>query len=334
MIKKIYTALLCLLFIFPFSNTKVYAAEFTPDEINKIAHLQQEYAQLDTTTFNFNNLYLSKPQFKSRFKQGALVPAYLNSQLAYTNYYRQLFGLTPVKENFQDNIAAQKTAAVLAALNANPRINQHSLPFEKRPKVINKNVWQLARNISSKANLNFNTSDQTAGDVITDLLTDQYNLTGADTGHRAWLLSTRLTSTGAGAAYGKNGYRYSVQKVFNPDDVFRAPSQEMVTYPSSGVFPIELLQGQNIAWSVYLSDQSFKGNRIITITDKDTAQTYQAKNVHNYSKSGYGNFETIITYYPGSVPLVVGHEYEVKITGLTSYTFKLFQLKNSSESIQ
>ncbi|MEB3363587.1 hypothetical protein SDC49_07175 [Lactobacillus sp. R2/2] len=47
-----------------------------------------------------------------------------------------------------------------------------------------------------KANLNFNTTDQSAGDVITDLLTDRYNLTGADTGHRAWLLSTRLTSTG------------------------------------------------------------------------------------------------------------------------------------------
>ncbi|MEB3363803.1 CAP domain-containing protein [Lactobacillus sp. R2/2] len=100
------------------------------------------------------------------------------------------------------------------------------MPFEKRPKVINKSVWQLARNISSKANLNFNTSDQTAGDVITDLLTDQYNLTGADTGHRAWLLSTRLTSTGAGAAYGKNGYRYSVQKVLILMTFFVLPAKK------------------------------------------------------------------------------------------------------------
>ncbi|MEB3363771.1 hypothetical protein SDC49_08610 [Lactobacillus sp. R2/2] len=37
-----------------------------------------------------------------------LVPAYLNSQLAYTNYYRELFGLDPVNENSEDNIAAQK----------------------------------------------------------------------------------------------------------------------------------------------------------------------------------------------------------------------------------
>ena len=116
--------------------------------------------------------------------------------------------------------------------------------------------------------------------------------------------------------------------------LIRRPTRSTL-FPYTTLFrSIELLQGQNIAWSVYLSDQSFKGNPIITITDKDTAQTYQAKNVHNYSHTGYGNFETIITYYPGSVPLVVGHEYEVKIPGLTSYTFKLFQLKNPSESIQ
>ena len=330
MIKKFYSALFCLLFIFPFSNTQVFAAELTPSEMKEVSRLQQEYAQLDNTTYNHNNLYLNKPRFKTKFKAGTLVPDYLNSQLAYTNYYRKLFNLTPVKENFQDNIAAQKTAAVLAALDANPMINQHNLPYEKRPKIINKTTWQLARNISSKANLNFNTSDQTAGEVITDLITDRYNLTGADTGHRAWLLSTRLTRTGAGAAYGKNGYRYSVQKVFNPADVFRTPSRETVTYPNSGVFPIELLQGDNIAWSIYLSNKIYTGTPKITITDKDTGRTYQAENVRNYSHTGYGNFETIITYYPGSIPLVLGHEYEVKITGLTSYTFKLFQLQNKS----
>ena len=74
----------------------------------------------------------------------------------------------------------------------------------------------------------------------------------------------------------------------------------------------------------------YAGTPKITITDKDTGRTYQAENVRNYSHTGYGNFETIITYYPGSVPLVIGHEYEVKITGLTSYTFKLFQLQNKS----
>ena len=39
-----------------------------------------------------------------------------------------------------------------------------------------------------------------AGDVITDLITDHYNLTGSDTGHRAWLLSSRLTTTGIGGS--------------------------------------------------------------------------------------------------------------------------------------
>ncbi len=326
MLRKLSIILTSLLFIFPFSATTTHAANFTPSEANQVKQLQQEYAALDKTPFNEDNLYVTKPQLNRKFKQGVLTPTYLSDQLAYINYYRGLFGLTPIAEAKQDSIDAQKTAAVLATLNANPLINQHNLPYEKRPRNVSKAIWQIARSTSNSANLNFNTHDQTAGDVITDLITDRYNLSGPDTGHRAWLLSTRLTTTGIGAAYGKNGYRYSVQKVLNSADVFRKPSQQQVTYPSSGVFPLELVQGQNIAWSFYSSDQVIKEIPQITITDEDTQTTYQAQEVHNYHNSGYGNFTTIITYSPGATPLVNGHEYRVDIAGILSYHFKLFRL--------
>ena len=68
----------------------------------------------------------------------------------------------------------------MAAINANPFINQHGLPSETKPSNISKFVWKLAKDTSETSNLNFNVSQQTAGDVITDLITDHYNLTGSD----------------------------------------------------------------------------------------------------------------------------------------------------------
>ena len=327
MSRKIILILTSLLCVLPFGTSMVSAAEFTSAETAKIQQLQQDYKALDQTTFNTTNLYAVKPQFSRKFKEGILAPTYLEQQLAYINYYRQLFNLEPVSDNHQDNISAQKTAAVLALLNANPLINQHNLPYEKKPKIINRGTWQIARKTSNAANLNFNTCNQSAGDVVTDLLTDSYNLTGTDTGHRAWLLSTRLTTIGIGAAYGKNGYRYSVQKVINSTDAFRLASQAQVAYPEAGVFPIEILKGKNIAWSLYFSDQVIEGTPKITITDEDSGISYQAEKVENFSSAGYGNFQSVITYLPGDTPLIPNHEYRVDISGITSYHFKLFQLK-------
>lgn len=327
MSRKIILILTSLLCVLPFGTSMVSAAEFTSAETAKIQQLQQDYKALDQTTFNTTNLYAVKPQFSRKFKEGILAPAYLEQQLAYINYYRQLFNLEPVSDNHQDNISAQKTAAVLALLNANPLINQHNLPYEKKPKIINRGTWQIARKTSNAANLNFNTCNQSAGDVVTDLLTDSYNLTGTDTGHRAWLLSTKLTTIGIGAAYGKNGYRYSVQKVINSTDAFRLASQAQVAYPEAGVFPIEILKGKNIVWSLYFSDQVIEGTPKITITDEDSGISYQAEKVENFSSAGYGNFQSVITYLPGDTPLIPNHEYRVDISGITSYHFKLFQLK-------
>ena len=327
MSRKIILILTSLLCVLPFGTSMVSAAEFTSAETVKIQQLQQDYKALDQTTFNATNLYAVKPQLSRKFKEGILAPAYLEQQLAYINYYRQLFNLEPVSDNHQDNINAQKTAAVLALLNANPLINQHNLPYEKKPKIINRGTWQIARKTSNAANLNFNTCNQSAGDVVTDLLTDSYNLTGTDTGHRAWLLSTKLTTIGIGAAYGKNGYRYSVQKVINSTDAFRLASQAQVAYPEAGVFPIEILKGKNIAWSLYFSDQVIEGTPKITITDEDSGISYQAEKVENFSSAGYGNFQSVITYLPGDTPLIPNHEFRVDISGITSYHFKLFQLK-------
>lgn len=330
-LRKFALTVAVLVIIAPFSAaSQVYAANFSSGEIAQVHHFQHEYADLNKTDYNIHNIYTVRPHLSRKFRAGSLKASYTNSQLAYINYYRSLFGLNPIITTKTANLNAQKTAAVMAAINANPFINQHGLPGEKRPRYISKSLWKLAQDTSETSNLNFNINNQSAGDVITDLVTDHYNLTGSDTGHRAWLLSTRLTKTGIGAAYGSNGYRYSVQQVLNINDLFKEPSQAIVAYPSSGLFPVELTKGKNIAWSLYLSNKVFTAKPQITITDVDTNTSYDGINVKNYSDAGYGDFKTVITYSPGKTPIIAGHEYQVDISGLYKYRFKLFQQEASS----
>lgn len=300
------------------------AAVFTKQEKSLIQNLQAEYAALDKTPYNSQNLYTIPPSLIDPFKPGTLSTAYITAQIAYINYYRSLFDLQSISSNVSDNQAAQTTAAVMAAANANPFIDQHGLKSLTKPSFVSDEDWRTAQQVSASSNLNFNVQDETAGEVIADFLTDSYNLTGADTGHRAWLLSTRASQTGIGAAYGANGYRYSVQTAVYGNDIFRQPSKSTVGYPSSGVFPIELLQGPNIAWSIYLSDQAVADRPAITIKDLDTGRTVNATNVNNYSSDHYGNFQTVITYYPADLQMVSGHAYQVNIAGVTSYSFKLY----------
>ncbi|MBP2057462.1 hypothetical protein J2Z60_000626 [Lactobacillus colini] len=332
--QKIIIALLSTTLIGPYAaNTGLaYATSFTQSESSKIKNLQNQYANLPKMVFAKNNIYSKAPHLSSPFSAGILTDSYVSSQLAYINFYRSLFNLPAITTNPTDNDNAQVTASVMAAINANPFKNQHGLPNEKRPKYISKINWSIAKNVSASSNLNFNVSDQSAGDVITDLLTDSYNLDGSDTGHRAWLLSSRLTTTGIGAAYGSNGYRYSVQQVAYASDSFKAAAVPTVTYPASGIFPIELLKGKNIAWSLYLSDRTVLGKPTITITDLDTGQMVKATKVKNYSSGGYGNFATVLTYFPGNLNLVAGHSYSVKIKGVYNYTFKLYNLNTADET--
>ena len=310
-------------------STAVQAAEFTPQEQAELLRFQREYQALSQAVYTQQNIYASKPSLKKKFKAGSLKSSYINEQVAYINYYRDLFGLTAVKTTSQGNKNAQTTAAVMAAINANPFVNQHGLPNEKRPSYISKKNWLLAQDVSNSANLNFNASPQTAGDVVTDLLTDRYNLSGSDTGHRAWLLSTRLSKISVGAAYGTNGYRYSVNQVLNVGDSARTASREMVAYPNAGVFPLELLNGQNIAWSLYFSNKVVTSTPKITVTDDDTGKTVTANQVANYSEYGFGNFQTVITYYPSKLQLTAGHKYTVRAGNLATYSFKLFKQSSS-----
>lgn len=308
------------------AGTTANAAGFTKKDLHNIHRIQEQYALLPKKRYNQKNIYHKEPHLSEPFDPGILSAGYISSQLAYINYYRSMFGLNKINTDSTNNDNAQIAASVMAATQASPFVNQHGLPSLVKPPFISDMFWNIAKIVTASSNLNFNINNQTAGEVVTDLLTDRFNLDGSDTGHRAWLLSTKISKTGIGAAYGENGYRYSVQQVAFAADSYAAPCQTSVLYPASNLFPIELLQGSNIAWSLYLSEKRINHLPKITITDLDDNQSYKVNHVNNFNKQGFGYFSTIITYYPANMPLILGHQYEVNIHGLYKYTFKLFSL--------
>lgn len=305
-------------------NNYTEAATFTKAEKQQVESIQSRYNNLDKTPINAQTLYQDVPSLIEPFQPGKLPDSYISNTIAYINYYRDLFGLPAITSLPEENSDAQLTASIMAAAQATPFKNQHGLPNATKPDFVSDDDWKIAQQVSNSSNLNFNIYDQSAGDVITDLVRDNYNLTGNDTGHRAWLLSSRISKTGIGAAYGSNGFRYFVQPVMYGNDIFKQPSKSTVTYPSSTLFPIEMINSRNTPWSIYLSDKAIFSTPKITVKDVDTGQVVDAQNVSNYSQDQFGNFHTIITFSPGDLPLVSTHEYYVEVEGVYSYNFKLF----------
>lgn len=101
------TAIVALLFV-PLASQKAQAATFTTQEINEIHNFQKEYANLDKTNYSVSNIYAVKPSLSKKFKAGSLNSKYINTQVDYINYYRSLFGLTPVTTTEGSNSDAQK----------------------------------------------------------------------------------------------------------------------------------------------------------------------------------------------------------------------------------
>ena len=145
----------CLLIATPAlsASTTAQAATFSTTEIKQVHHFQQEYADLNKTNYDSSTLYSKTPHLSRKFNAGQITDKYADSQLQYINYYRSLFGLPPVSENKTAQKNAQKTAAVMAAINANPFVNQHGLPTETRPAYVSKSMWKVAQDTSETSNL-------------------------------------------------------------------------------------------------------------------------------------------------------------------------------------
>lgn len=335
-----------LYFLSDINSSTTYAASFTAAENEKISNFQSKYRHLDASIYNNGNLYTRPPFFGVPFDSGALKPSYISTSMNWINYYRELVGLPDVNNTNNLNKQSQIAASSMAAAQSNPGITQHGLYNSVKPSYVPQNIWDSAATTTIKSNLYFRTAAETAGYPISSLIIDNTNIDGQNTGHRAWLLSSRLSSVGIGASYNGNDKFENIQ-VVNDQDSNNTAQKDVVTYPGSGVFPIEEMQDYSpnwnlvVPWSIYFSnaDDPFTNNTQVTITNKDTNQSFPAANIETYipdsgSKYTLGNFTGVLTYLPPeNMHLTENTEYQIDVTGLNpskvadgnySYTFKTF----------
>lgn len=312
------------------NSQPVKAANYGNYEARYVRKYQAAYHKLDrTTNYDKTNLYSVQPSFAAPFNAGTLVTPYINTSMAFVNYYRSLFCLPSEKNLARDNLNAQYGAAALASVNAQTSLRAHGLIGYRRPNYISRNIWSAAE-AATQGNINFleSSTGATAGEIVTDLLQDDNNISGSgNTGHRALLLSARATRMGIGAAYGKNnGKFYSVENGVFADDILRTPVKNVVSYPSNTVFPIELLD-RDTPWSIYFANKHISRTPKVYIKDLTTGKKYQARHVRNFGTDYFGDgYSAALSFMPpSSMKLVDTHKYQVQIPGIYTYSFRLFK---------
>lgn len=332
LIKKLALTIVGAIFCISSFSVPATAASYSSSEAKKVKALQNTYHALSQKVYTTQNLYEEEPLFSDPFNPGKLTPAYITTSMQYVNYYRKLAGLPNDATNNEINKNAQIGASSLAAVNAKTSLDAHGLLGYKKPSYISDKDWDIAET-ATLGNINFLESDSgaSAGEIVTDLVRDDNNIAGqGNTGHRALILSARATRMGIGAAYGRsNGKFYSVENGLFADDILRTPVKNTVTFPSSGVFPYELL-GKDTPWSAYFADKHISRKPKIYITDLTTKKKVKATEVRNFGTDYYGSgYSAAITFKPGKLKLINTHKYQVKITGVTTYSFRLFRQEST-----
>lgn len=327
---------------------------FTETEIAKINATRKKYSELTASDYwrGPEDIYSVPPVFSYPYCAGYVKQDFLDSSTKWINYYRFLLNLPEAKNaayHYTDGNAnnfAQLGAYLLAASNADPFKYQHNLSNAVKPYYIPTEVWNRGKPYTNFAVLYFNTGYpiESARQAIANLVVDNYDyLAAKNTGHRADLLSSRLSDFGIGVAYGNNGTKYEDIYFDNTtNDLSAQPSRSVVNYPAEGVFPIEEIIQNNsdkfpIYWSLYFSNDFLIPRKGLSVNVKNelTGESGMATNVENIAPDAVsGYYASIVTYLPPkSVPLRANEPYRVTLSGLDpknypdgqyTYTFKLF----------
>ena len=305
---------------------------FTQAEREKIAQLR---AMAGRTTPA--GVYASSPSVEA-MEQGSLTEEFLQDGLNAVNYVRAIAGLSPVALSDEKNDLAQAGALLLAAGEFS-----HT---PSRPAGMPNALYQKGYQATSTSNI---------GQGYRNLW--EFTLSCADDagestlGHRRWLLNPSLTTIGMGYVEG------SVTTVVTGGST-DAAGHDLVTWPSEGVFPAELV-GSSTVWSCTPDPDKYdvSGSSLtVTVTDNHGGRCVLGESASAYGRllpqvgavwlppidqdtsqvtvetGGYGSGPAIL-FTPSQVSLEPLTVLTVEIAGLrlrsggtetVTYTVKLF----------
>ncbi|MFC6323970.1 CAP domain-containing protein [Companilactobacillus baiquanensis] len=312
-----------------------YRTYYSPSEIAQIKQFQQTYQSLDNDLYNKSNLFTTAPKLTTdgTFDPGVLSGNALNGTISWINYYRSLSGLSPISSKEASNNTSQIASSVMAVSNSSPYINQHFLVNTPRSSFIPDRYWYQAVYGTGYGNLYFG-YPKTIGEPIRELIFDDTDIEGSDTGHRAWLLSPKLSTVGVGISIANNGRQYETIFVNNPTDIYNQAEKSVVTYPYN-LFPVEELTnkyGALIPWSITFADQN---KNMVTDQTSITVENLTDGTVGTttpLTDRSYAYLSDVIAYMPPRSITINNHStYRVTINNLNSesvpsysYTFKTF----------
>ncbi|MQS52518.1 hypothetical protein [Companilactobacillus mishanensis] len=311
---------------------------YTTSELNAAKAYQATYQKL-VASDSPTSIYDTTPVLTGSFEPGVMNKSAISQIVSWINYYRSLSSLPAVTENATTDRPAQISASVMAAAQSTPYLPQHGLKNTTKPDNVSDLTWNQAVYGSTYSNLYFG-FPTSLGSPIRELMLDNTNTEGLNAGHRGWFLSPFLTSVGVGSATSSTGRLYENIFVVNPMDGYRVATNHVVTYPGSGMFPVEELQADNgttqIPWSIAFATQKDIVNGTTSITVENLSDGTKGTVEPSYNGNG-GYCNTLVTFLPPATLTVNSHsQYRVTISGLSSettpsftYTFKTFSEKGS-----
>ena len=302
--------------IIPFSGTAATGVRKVSDSVKTQEILKRLHALRKYKTPS--NIYSAAPSYsKAPYKEGLMTKAYLQHITDHVNYARYVAGLSPVKYDIELSRSAQFGSTLMATT----RYFAHSIPQGSKPADMPQAFFNSGNQAVGSSNIGWGHSSQVLFNYSCLNDSDVSNIDRV--GHRAWLLNDSMGKIG----FGRSG-SFSTTKVFDSSGE-SLPAGEYVTWPSEGVFPLELIDytysGSALAWSFHYNtrDYSIEGKPGITLTrrsDKKTWKFGSAGSGEFYQTSGYGGFNTFIfrpdtrTLNPSTYKS--GNVFDVSITGL------------------
>lgn len=269
--------------------------------------------------------YDIQPHVGAPYEAGRASEANRQSALNELNMYRQIAGLTPVEESAELSDQAQHGAVLLAAINKLTH-------YPSQPADMDDEFYQIGYSATTSSNLSAGYSRMEYG--IDGCMLDNNGSNLTTVGHRRWFLNPQMKYVGLGQAESVSGYgygRYFAYKVFDrSNDVL---DHDIVSWPSSGNFPTELLLAK-LPWSISLNNLRYEQpnleNVAVEITNPEgTVESFSAadnaagtsgmEKYFNVDNVGYGEGSCIICNFGSNyMDFAKPGRYQVKVSGLNS----------------
>lgn len=294
---------------------------FTAAEREKIAQLRE----LRATFGDPGEPYAQEPSTSAPYSLGKVNDAYLQDGLNTINYARAIAGLAPVAMSEEKNQSAQAGAVLLVAGGYGH--------YPSQPADMPDDFYKQGYAATSTSNIGMGHDD--LSDFTLSCLDDSDSSNYTRVGHRRWLLDPDLTTVGLGCA----DRRYTTKVVGDTYVPWGGP--EYVTWPSEGVFPMELFR-EELVWSCSFSPNVYTTDREdITVTVTDGSGNTWSKQASNgqidtdfvlVEGSNYGGAPAVL-FRPAGLEYRTGAPLTVTISGLhlksggtgtITYTVKLF----------